>query len=72
LNSPTPLLSPAPSSLIPGTVSTGIIFAFIWMCIYYLHHIHLPVPFPTTSLYWCQPLPPPWTEPVPLSCSSIL
>jgi hypothetical protein len=35
--------------LIPGTVSTGIIFAFTYMCMHYLHHIHPPIPFPATS-----------------------
>jgi hypothetical protein len=35
--------------LIPGTVSTGIIFSFMYMCIHYLHHSHPPAPFPTTS-----------------------
>jgi hypothetical protein len=29
--------------------STGIIFAFIYMCTHYLHHIHAPTPFTTTS-----------------------
>jgi hypothetical protein len=35
----------------PWTVSSGIIFAFAYMCIHYLHHIHPPTPFPS--------LPPP-------------
>jgi hypothetical protein len=34
--------------LIPGTVSTGIIFAFTYMCIRYLCCIHLPTPFLAT------------------------
>jgi hypothetical protein len=34
------LLYPPP--LILGAVSTGIIFAFIYMCVHYLHHIHPP------------------------------
>jgi hypothetical protein len=36
-----------PSPPIPGTVSTGIIFAFTDMCTCFLHHSH--PPFPTTS-----------------------
>jgi hypothetical protein len=38
---------------IPGTVSTGTIFAFMYTCTHYLHHIHPPTFFPVTS-----PLPP--------------
>jgi hypothetical protein len=37
-------LSPPPP--IPGTVSTGLIFPFTYMCTQYLHHIHPPTPFP--------------------------
>jgi hypothetical protein len=39
--------SPSPD---PGTVSKGIMFAFTYMCLHCLHHIHPPTPFPTTSL----------------------
>jgi hypothetical protein len=39
-----------PPLLIPGTVSTGIIFALTYMCVHYLRHIHPPTPFPNTSL----------------------
>jgi hypothetical protein len=52
-------------SLILGTVSTGIIFAVTYMCIYYLLHIHPPIPFlhlgasPTTTHLWAEPVPPP-------------
>jgi hypothetical protein len=35
LNSPTQLLSFIPSPMIPGTVSTGNIFEFTYMCIHY-------------------------------------
>jgi hypothetical protein len=51
LNSPPPLLS----FIFPKflEISTDIIFAFIYMCIHYLCHIHPPTTFPTTS-----PLPP--------------
>jgi hypothetical protein len=57
---PQTLLYPSPPPLIPETVSTGIIFAFTYMCIHCLHHIHLlPLsPSPSPS-HWCQPLPPP-------------
>jgi hypothetical protein len=53
--------------LIPETVSTGIIFAFTYMCTHYLHHIHPPTLSPS-------PPPPtsanlPLTEPVLPSCS---
>jgi hypothetical protein len=44
-----------PLLLIPGTVSTGIIFAFTYMCMHYLHHIHPPTPFPATIP--CPPVP---------------
>jgi hypothetical protein len=37
----TTLLSP-----VPGVVSTGLIFPFTYLCTQYLHHIHLPTPFP--------------------------
>jgi hypothetical protein len=33
------------SLLIPGIVSTGIIFAFTHICTRFLHHIHPPTPF---------------------------
>jgi hypothetical protein len=35
---------------IPRTVSTGIIFAYTYMCIYYLHYIHPPTPLSTLPL----------------------
>jgi hypothetical protein len=39
--------SPLSSSpLIPGIVSTGLISPFTYMYAQYLHHIHLPTPFP--------------------------
>jgi hypothetical protein len=40
-------LSPPPK--IPGVVSTDIIFAFTYICIDFLHHIHPPALFPVTS-----------------------
>jgi hypothetical protein len=46
---PTAFFHHQPPPSIPGPVSTGTIFAFTYMCIHYLHHIHLPTPFPTTS-----------------------
>jgi hypothetical protein len=54
---------------IPGSVSTGIIFAFICMFIHCLHFIHPPTPFPTTSpSHWCQhPSTPPSR-----TCSALL
>jgi hypothetical protein len=41
-------LSSAPP--FPGTVSTGIIFTFTYMCTQYLHHIH-----PLTLFSWYLP-----------------
>jgi hypothetical protein len=39
-------------------VSTGINFAFTYMCTHFLHHLHSPTPFlPPTSSYWYQPSP---------------
>jgi hypothetical protein len=38
--------SPLYHSPIPGMVSTGINFAFIYMCTLILHHIHPSTPFP--------------------------
>jgi hypothetical protein len=38
-----------PNPLIPGIVSTDIIFPFIYMCPEYLYHIHPPSLFPTSS-----------------------
>jgi hypothetical protein len=63
LNSPLHC-SPSPAT-IPGTVSPGIIFAFIHMCIHYLHHIYPTIPFPNTS-HWCQ------TPPFHRTCSALL
>jgi hypothetical protein len=37
------LYTPPP---ILGIVSKGIFFPFTFMCIWYLHHIHTPTPFP--------------------------
>jgi hypothetical protein len=45
--------------LIPGIVWTGIIFAFTYMCIHYLHHIHPPTTFSITSAF------PPVQTPLP-------
>jgi hypothetical protein len=42
LNLPLPLLSFIPSPLIPGSFYSYI-FTFIYMCIHYLHGIHLPI-----------------------------
>jgi hypothetical protein len=50
-----PLLSPIAPTLIPGTISTGLIFAFTYLCKHYLHHVHLPIPFFAT--YTLLPLP---------------
>jgi hypothetical protein len=50
------LSSPLP---IPGTVSTGIIFAFSYMCMHYLLNIHHPNPFPITSPLPLVPTPDP-------------
>jgi hypothetical protein len=41
MNSPPPPFFP-----FPGTVSTGISFAFTYMCTHFFHHIHPPHPFP--------------------------
>jgi hypothetical protein len=35
-----------PPSLIPGIVSTGIIFPFTYVCTQYLYYFHLPMLFP--------------------------
>jgi hypothetical protein len=35
-----------PPPLIPGTDSTGIIFAFTYMCLHCLHYIRPPTPSP--------------------------
>jgi hypothetical protein len=48
LNSPPLLLSFIPPPLFPGTVSTGIIFAFTYMCI---HYLYLPRPCHPTHIY---------------------
>jgi hypothetical protein len=62
-SSPSPLLPP----LIPETVSTGIIFAFTYMCVHCLHNIHPPTPFPAISPFLPVPTAPlpPWAESVP-------
>jgi hypothetical protein len=46
-----------PFFTIPGTVSTGLIFPFAYMLIQYLHHIHPPCPFPTSSPLSLVPTP---------------
>jgi hypothetical protein len=50
----TALLYP-PSLPMPGIVSTSIIFAFTYMCTHFLHCIHPPTPFPTTSHLLLKP-----------------
>jgi hypothetical protein len=55
--------------LIPGVVSTGIIFAFTYMCTQYLHCIHPPIPFPC-HLSTPTAINPPTPGPVLPSCSS--
>lgn len=50
-----PLLSSISPSLILGTVSSVIIFAFTYMCMHYLHHIHiLPLSPLASPSHWCQ------------------
>jgi hypothetical protein len=71
LNSPPSVNSLSPP-LIPGTVSAGLIFAFTYMCIYYLYNIHPPTPFPAASPLPLVPTPAPWAELVSPSCSPIL
>jgi hypothetical protein len=70
LNSPFPLLSFTPP--IPGIVSTGIIFAFIYMCTHFLHSIHPSTSFPHHFSPHTGASPPFWVGLVPLSCSLIL
>jgi hypothetical protein len=42
----------------PGTVSTGLIFPFTYMCTRCLHHVHLPCLFPTSfPSHWDHPPP---------------
>jgi hypothetical protein len=56
----------SPLSLIPGTVSTGLIFPFTYMCTQNLHPIHPPIPFPHL-------LPPPLVPTSPdRTCSALL
>jgi hypothetical protein len=45
---------------IPGTVSTGIIFAFIYMCTHFFCTVFPFLPLSPTPLpsYWCQPFLP--------------
>jgi hypothetical protein len=55
------LLNHSPSSPfpeIPGVVSIGIIFAFIYMCTYFLHSIHPTTLFPNTFFLSLVPAPP--------------
>jgi hypothetical protein len=60
----TTLLTSVP---IPGIVSTGLVFAFTYMCTHFLHHIHPPTSFPQhLSLPVVPALPPNWT------CSTLL
>jgi hypothetical protein len=48
----------SPHSLIPGTVSVGIIFAFTYMCTHFLYQIYPPTHFPRhVSLPLISPLP---------------
>jgi hypothetical protein len=55
---PSPALLYSP---IPGIISTGIIFAFTYMCTQYLHHIHPPMfcPHIIPTSDWYQHSPPP-------------
>jgi hypothetical protein len=47
-----------PPTLIPGTVSTGLIFAFIYLNILCLHHAYLPTLFAATSPTMVPTTPP--------------
>jgi hypothetical protein len=52
---------------IPGMVSTGIIFAFTYMCVHFLYHIHPP------SLFPCYLSPPTGTSStLGRTCSALL
>jgi hypothetical protein len=71
------LLNHSPSSILihpplpqSGLVSTGIMFAFSYMCTHFLHHIHPPTLLPHSPIpllsHWCQP-------PIPRrTCSALL
>jgi hypothetical protein len=69
---PPPLLSFIPSPLIPGTVSTGIIFAFTYMCAHFFCHIHPPIPFSAIPTPTNGANPHCWAGPVLPLCSLIL
>jgi hypothetical protein len=68
---PSIILLYPPPSLIPGRVSTGLIFSFAYMCTWYFQCIHPPTPFPyilpTHTL-----VPNPQMGPVFPSCSLFL
>jgi hypothetical protein len=54
VNPPLPPLSFIPPYPILGTVSTGIIFAFTYMCIHYSHCIHPPTLFLPNTYHRCR------------------
>jgi hypothetical protein len=47
-----------PSPPVPGTVSTGIVFTFTYMCTHYFHHIHPPTPLPPHTPSLAEPILP--------------
>jgi hypothetical protein len=49
LNSPPPSFSFIPPPHIPGTVSTGLIYPFVYMCVQYFTIFTLLHAFPTSS-----------------------
>jgi hypothetical protein len=59
-------------SLIPGVVSTGIIFAFTNMRTHFLHHIHPHTPFPGHLPHLTGASPNLWIGLILPSCSLIL
>jgi hypothetical protein len=56
----------SPNTRIPGVVSTGIIFAFTYMCAHFIA--------PSSSSYTLSTTPPPfrWWQPLGNTCSSLL
>jgi hypothetical protein len=64
----TALFHPPPLTL--GTVSIGIIFAFTYMDIHDLYHIHPPTPFSVTASL--LPVPNPPHQPLSRTCSALL
>jgi hypothetical protein len=66
---PSTALLYSPPPIIPRIVSTGIIFAFTYMCTHFLHGIYPPTPFP-------HHLPPPTGTNIPhplgRTCSALL